>query len=129
MPQKRGKPKDPTKYHKINSKKKNTKKTPHPAYDQYIQSDAWKRKRGHRILIDKKTCQMCGAKKVLLHAHHIRYDSFGHEDMRDLITLCPKCHEIVHAELKTRDADKVVRALSLISEMNFKDWQKKHSRS
>lgn len=47
---------------------------------------------------DNYTCQCCGKKHVRLEVHHITYRSKGGtDDERNLITLCKKCHDAVHA--------------------------------
>jgi len=119
MPKKRGRPKDPTRYKKIRmAKRKKPKKI---NYNDYISSPAWKKKRGQRILIDNKTCQMCGATNVLLNVHHITYDSLGNEDMKDLITLCVPCHARVHEEMKGKSASTVRKSLALLAKANLDD--------
>lgn len=67
-------------------------------YDNYMQSEQWKNLRQIRIRIDNGQCQMCGQKTDKPQVHHMRYDHFGgNEDVwRDLVTLCPECHEAVH---------------------------------
>lgn len=47
---------------------------------------------------DNYTCQCCGAKNTRLEVHHIAYRSKGGtDDERNLIALCEKCHDAVHA--------------------------------
>ena len=116
---KRGHPKDPTRYKKIRTARR--KKPKKVDYDEYINSIAWKKKRGQRIKIDHYHCQMCGATNVLLNVHHITYESFGNEDMKDLITLCPACHERVHRELKGKDANKVRKSLAFLAKTNIEE--------
>ena len=46
---------------------------------------------------DNYTCQCCGKKHVRLEVHHIIFRSLGGTDgERNLITLCEKCHKLVH---------------------------------
>ena len=46
---------------------------------------------------DNYTCQCCGKKHVRLEVHHIIFRSMGGtDDERNLITLCEKCHKMVH---------------------------------
>lgn len=69
-------------------------------YDAYMSSDEWRQKAQRRLQIDNFKCQMCGrgTDETALHVHHILYRTFRHEDpLIDLITLCPSCHEAVHA--------------------------------
>lgn len=46
---------------------------------------------------DNYTCQCCGKKHVRLEVHHIIFRSLGgSDDEKNLITLCEKCHKLVH---------------------------------
>ena len=46
---------------------------------------------------DNYTCQCCGAKNTRLEVHHIIYRSKGGSDeLVNLITLCEKCHKLLH---------------------------------
>lgn len=46
---------------------------------------------------DNYTCQCCGKKHVRLEVHHIIFRSIGGtDDECNLITLCEKCHKLVH---------------------------------
>lgn len=64
-------------------------------YDEYLNGDIWKRKREQRLAIDKYRCSNCGTAKNL-HVHHVTYEHLGDEPMEDLITLCQRCHELIH---------------------------------
>ena len=46
---------------------------------------------------DNYTCQCCGKRHIRLEVHHIIFRSLGGtNDERNLITLCEKCHKLVH---------------------------------
>ncbi len=60
-----------------------------------MQSDKWRKKRKDRIKLSGGKCQKCDSNKNL-QVHHKTYEKFGHEDLRDLATLCRDCHESVH---------------------------------
>lgn len=46
---------------------------------------------------DNYTCQCCGKKHVRLEVYHIIFRSMGGtDDEKNLITLCEKCHKMVH---------------------------------
>ena len=46
---------------------------------------------------DNYTCQCCGKKHVRLEVHHIIFRGMGGtDDEHNLITLCEKCHKLVH---------------------------------
>ena len=62
-------------------------------YEEYLQSDKWKKIRRERFRIDGYQCQICGTAKNL-DAHHVSYEHLGQpEEIDDLVTLCRKCHE------------------------------------
>lgn len=49
------------------------------------------------LIRDGYTCQLCKASKVKLEAHHIKYKRDGGKDtIKNMITLCSKCHSKVH---------------------------------
>ena len=49
------------------------------------------------LVRDNYTCQCCGKKYVRLEVHHIIFRSLGGtDDEKNLITLCEKCHKLVH---------------------------------
>lgn len=46
---------------------------------------------------DNYTCQCCGKKHVRLEVHHIIFRCMGGtDDKHNLITLCEKCHKLIH---------------------------------
>ena len=69
---------------------------PKERYEQQLDDVRWKFKADNIRIRDKHECRLCGAKKVQLDVHHIRY-IYGREawdyDDGDLVTLCHKCHE------------------------------------
>ena len=53
--------------------------------DQVLKRDGWR-------------CQLCGTSKDL-HVHHlISRGRLGDDAMRNLISLCAKCHDVVHGQ-------------------------------
>ena len=49
------------------------------------------------LVRDNYTCQCCGKKHARLEVHHIIFRSMGGtDDERNLITLCEKCHKLIH---------------------------------
>jgi len=72
-------------------------------YHAYIRSESWRKKRLKRLKMDKFCCQFrvgrfkCGA-TTNLEAHHLSYKNLGNERFKELITLCHKHHEQVHAQ-------------------------------
>lgn len=52
---------------------------------------------------DKRTCKMCGAKRVSIQAHHIKRwadHPYLRYDVNNGITLCNKCHRLVFGKEK-----------------------------
>jgi hypothetical protein len=65
------------------------------AYDRYINSTAWERRRAAFFATHPKVCRACGATEGI-HLHHHTYRRLGQEPDRDLVPLCPHCHSLVH---------------------------------
>ena len=66
-------------------------------YDEYLKSPEWLRRRERRLFNDGYRCMMCGSAKNL-NVHHITYDHVYNEPMEDLVTLCNRCHSIIHSD-------------------------------
>lgn len=65
-------------------------------YKEYLKSEHWQNVRAKRLKIDNHRCYLCGRAKAL-NVHHLRYDNLGNEDVKeDLVTLCYKCHQMLH---------------------------------
>lgn len=64
-------------------------------YNKYMSSGYWKDIKEQILERDKHKCRLCNSKKNL-QVHHRTYDNLYHEDLEELITLCKKCHYIVH---------------------------------
>lgn len=63
--------------------------------EQYLKSDAWKRKRYFVLKRDKWRCVYCGA--TATQVHHNRYArNIGKEPIEWLVSVCKKCHEFRH---------------------------------
>ena len=41
-------------------------------------------------------CRICEAHGVELHVHHLTYERVGKENLKDLVTLCRRCHTDIH---------------------------------
>lgn len=86
--------------------------------------------RAHALDRDNYTCQYCGAKKVRLEVHHIRFRrNGGSDDLENLITLCKKCHDDLYdgkIELKKKEKKKTVlyhaSQMNVIRSMLFKHY-------
>jgi 5-methylcytosine-specific restriction endonuclease McrA len=60
-----------------------------------MKSEAWGIRRAQVIERDDKKCQACG-KISDLHVHHLSYERLGEELDEDLVTLCKRCHFLIH---------------------------------
>lgn len=72
-------------------------------YQEYLNSEKWKRIAKQRLEIDGYCCVVCGAVGTTgnpLEIHHLSYKHLYEEENRvfeDLVTLCHACHKSVHA--------------------------------
>lgn len=83
-------------------------------YREYLESDHWiELKARYRSEWPDIACIACGFEWVQL--HHLSYDRFGEERLRDLIPLCSGCHHKVHSFLRTNRHIKLSDAKSSIS--------------
>jgi hypothetical protein len=65
--------------------------------EDYLQSDAWKRKRAMVLRRDKWKCVFCGAKAT--DVHHTRYArQIGREPIEWLVSVCARCHALEHPD-------------------------------
>lgn len=69
------------------------------SYQDYLQTDHWKKKR-HEKISKTSHCQICDADKNL-HIHHKFYERdhksiLYNERVYDLVTLCGSCHKLLH---------------------------------
>ena len=75
-------------------------------YDEYINSEEWKRKREEVFDLKGRECSICGTSYGIIQVHHLNYDYFGHEeenDYEDIIPLCKDCHDTLHNFIKEND--------------------------
>lgn len=91
------------------------------AYHRYIGTRCWKRLRLGVFRKAGWTCEECGASMCMLHAHHLSYDRLGSEAPEDLVALCVKCHDAIHAN---RAGDRRERALRTFASRRWgKGWK------
>ena len=66
-------------------------------YHQYLQSDAWQRKRYVVFRRDNWRCVYCG--KPATEVHHKRYAKYniGKEPIEWLVSICKDCHDSIHS--------------------------------
>jgi hypothetical protein len=73
-----------------------------PRYRKYLDGDDWKTRR-RRWLDFWKKCALCGS-EYRLEVHHNDYSRLGHEEFRDCVVLCLRCHNIFHETTDLRQA-------------------------
>lgn len=64
-------------------------------YDDYLRSDAWKRRAAKVMQRAGHVCEGCLSKPAG-HVHHLTYAHLGQEFAFELIALCSACHSRVH---------------------------------
>lgn len=71
-------------------------------YHYFYTTTDWMKKRSLVLIRDNFTCRACGVRTKGLHVHHlIPKITGGDESLENLITLCNKCHNKIHKEIKT----------------------------
>jgi hypothetical protein len=65
---------------------------------EYYTSKEWDSIRKKVLKRDNYTCQGCLQDGLNLDVHHLTYERFGDELACDLISLCRKCHGIMHGK-------------------------------
>ena len=79
----------------------NTHNSPYLSRELYIShlaSEKWKQTKLTRLLIDDFKCQQCRIPITAetSHCHHITYQNLGDEGMKDVVSVCPQCHNDIH---------------------------------
>ena len=67
-------------------------------YVSHLMSEKWKQTKLTRLLIDDFKCKQCN-KPITAetsNCHHITYQNLGDEGMKDVVSVCPKCHNDIH---------------------------------
>lgn len=70
-------------------------KHPGLGYQEYLTTDAWRRKSDFMKTRFGHRCQLCN-RRGNLNTHHRTYERVGAERVDDLTVLCRKCHERFH---------------------------------
>lgn len=66
------------------------------SYDDYLNSEHWRRLRARKFAEVGEACQECGDRASSLHVHHLTYARKGYELLSDLQVLCEDCHARTH---------------------------------
>ena len=75
-------------------------------YNEYIRSHPhWQKVRKARYEYDNHQCVICHTELQSweYETHHMTYIHLGNEHMRDVVTLCKRCHTIFHNNWKRQD--------------------------
>lgn len=70
-------------------------------YDAYLKSSGWRAIRRAVLARDGGQCTECRSAERL-HVHHMHYRTLGFETGEELLTLCERCHDALHARWKSR---------------------------
>lgn len=65
-------------------------------YHAYLQSSEWQDKRQRVLERDEHVCRGCGLWPAT-QVHHLTYQRVGHEMLFDLVAICDRCHDKIHA--------------------------------
>lgn len=63
-------------------------------YKKFLKSFEWHYIRNKVLKRDNYVCVYCGSKAIQV--HHKKYGVWGSEKIKDLISLCGKCHKKIH---------------------------------
>jgi len=64
--------------------------------DEYLKSDAWKRKRYIVLKRDNWRCVYCGARATQVHHKKYARKNIGKEPIKWLVSVCKPCHDSKH---------------------------------
>ncbi len=62
----------------------------------YLKSDAWKRKRYVVLKRDNWTCVYCGGRATQVHHKRYAKRNIGKEPIDWLVSVCKSCHDSIH---------------------------------
>ncbi len=62
----------------------------------YLKSEAWRRKRYVVMRRDNWRCVYCGAKATQVHHKRYLYKNIGKEPIDWLVSVCKPCHDKIH---------------------------------
>jgi hypothetical protein len=65
-------------------------------YTEYVNSAGWKRRRREFFESRPRRCEVCGGEEGPIFVHHCSYQRLGEESGNDLVSLCTRCHVLVH---------------------------------
>ena len=82
-------------------------------YDQYLQSEWWRKIRKEALDHADNHCMICASTEKL-DVHHNTYERLGCEKLSDVIVLCRSCHELYHSKVdgERKQPDSILPAIS-----------------
>jgi hypothetical protein len=80
----------------MNKARRDYKSLGFSSYDDYLHSEHWQT----TVRRFKGTSCWCCGSGTFLDLHHRTYARLGEEKAGDLVTLCRRCHELVHKEVR-----------------------------
>lgn len=74
------------------------------SYNDYLQSDRWKRLREQAIVRARGKCEFCGEKAQAV--HHVKYPkNLSNDSLDNLVVVCKKCHETSHGKREIQNVN------------------------
>jgi 5-methylcytosine-specific restriction endonuclease McrA len=67
--------------------------------NEYLKSDAWKRKRYVVLKRDNWRCVYCGARATQVHHKKYARKNIGKEPIEWLVSVCKSCHDSQHTDI------------------------------
>ncbi len=72
--------------------------------NEYLKSDAWRRKRYVVFKRDNWHCVYCGARATQVHHRQYARKNIGKEPIEWLVSICKSCHDSIHNKTaRTKD--------------------------
>lgn len=99
------------------------------SYDDYLQSEWWKRLRGHVLSHLSFECEFCTGRATQV--HHVRYprtSDLGSENIKSLYAVCSRCHDIAHGQ-NANNTDSKCAFCRRVAAVNLTIEIQKYSRS
>lgn len=88
----------------------------------YYCSSHWKSVRQNRFLKDGGRCVVCQCRAVL-QCHHLHYKSLFNEKPEHLLTVCSKCHRVIHESCRLKFPSGIpTQYAHLLGWKGFESW-------
>lgn len=98
-------------------------------YNAYIKSAQWKNIRKQLFQMRGNKCERCQMGSPMLAVHHLTYERLGRESPKDLVVLCPDCHELEDEKRAKEGRRRSAAAMeSARIDAGFETWCEKRGR-